>query len=179
MANILKIIPWKRIGIVSAAPVTILIGVELVAVLYINSESGKAHIVQIANESLASEQSIIHISAIQGDILSDFHIPLVRLSDQRGPWLEFRDINMKWSPRSLLSGKVFISALNIEEIDFLRPPLREEEVQNNEPFSIPSLPVDIDVTEYSVENLKISDAFTDVASEFNIKGALKLTENGG
>lgn len=180
MAKLLKAISWKRVGIIGAALISILLLLGTTAVIYANSENGKTRIVKIVNEALASEQSTIHISEIKGSVFSDFQIPLVQLSDQSGPWLELRQINMQWLPSSVLNGKISVATLNIETIEFLRAPEAEVETENNnDPFTLPSLPIDIEVAQYNVENLIISDALTEVAAEFNIKGSLKLTENDG
>ncbi len=176
MANIFKNIPWKRIGLFSGILVVAIMGIGIIAALYVNSDSGRSRIVQMTNDALKSDQSMVYVSEINGNIFSNIQIPLVQLSDQKGIWLELRELNLNWSPNSLLYGKVMISTLNIAEIEFIRSPLIEEEdeEENNEPFSIPSLPIDIEITEYSVGKLKVSDALTEVASQFNIKGALKL-----
>lgn len=181
MANILKNIPWKRIGIIGGIFVVAIIGIGTIAAFYVNSESGRSKIVQLTNDALKSDENIIHISEIQGDIFSNIQIPLVQLADQKGSWLELRDINIEWSASSLLYGKAMVSSLLIEEVELIRPPETEEEdkEENTAPLSLPSLPIDIEVTEYGVGLIKISDALTEVASEFNINGALKLTEENG
>lgn len=181
MANILKKIPWKRIGIIGGIFVVAIIGIGTIAAFYVNSESGRSKILQLTNDALNSDENKIHISEIQGDIFSNIQIPLVQLADQKGSWLELRDINIEWSASSLLYGKAMVSSLLIEEVELIRPPETEEEdkEENIFPLSLPSLPIDIEVTEYGVGLIKISDALTEVASEFNINGALKLTEENG
>lgn len=179
MANWLKSINWKRIGVISAVLIGIVFAIGIMTGFYLNSDSGRKQFVQIANDALKSEQSTVHISEIYGDIFSNFQIPLVQLSDQKGIWLELRKLDLNWSPTLLLSGKAQISFLNIEEIEFIRPPETVEEDRDSEPFVMPSLPIDIEISQYSVGMLKISDALSDVASDFNINGKLKLTEDDG
>lgn len=181
MASILKKIPWKRIGIIGGIFVFAIIGIGIIAAFYVNSESGRSKIVQLTNDALKSDNNIIYISEIQGDFFSNIQIPLVQLADQKGSWLELWGINIEWSASSLLYGKAMVSSLLIEEVKLIRPPKTEEENKEkiNDPLSLPSLPLDIEVTEYDVGLIKISDALTEVTSEFNIKGALKLTEENG
>jgi len=173
-------LPWRRIGIISGATLTVLLVVILIALVYASTETGRGHIVQFANDSLASEENTIYISGIDGSLYSELNIPLVSLSDKDGIWLEVRGININWSAMALLGGKASVSNLTIETVDLVRAPAdSEEQAASDEPFSIPSFPVDIEVSNFSIAKINISEALADLASEFKINGAFKLTEDDG
>lgn len=74
----------------------------------------------------------VGLSDLEGDILSDFRIGTLTLSDAQGVWLEAQDVTVIWRARSLLGSTVQIDAIEAASITVLRRPELEREPRSSE-----------------------------------------------
>ena len=77
-------------------------------------------------ESTSINGTQIEVGTIQGDLLSDFSMSRIILNDENGAWLELSNLTIDWTARSLVTRSLNIEALNVERIDYLRPPVVPE-----------------------------------------------------
>ncbi len=172
---------WRRFGKIIGSAIGILLLVSAGAFIYIDTDAGHEFIADTINSSLKTPESEVHIRAINGSLFSDVDIANVTLSDEQGMWLELTNIKASWKPWALLTGRAHIIDLNIEKLDFKRTPSTSGEPTEDDEdvFTLPSLPLDIEISRYSVSEIIIGETLTNIASEFTLDGALKLTNADG
>ena len=74
----------------------------------------------------------VNLSDLEGDILSDFQIGQLSLTDDQGVWLEARNVHVIWQASSLLGSTVRIEAVQADSITVLRRPDLEREPSSGE-----------------------------------------------
>jgi autotransporter translocation and assembly factor TamB len=64
----------------------------------------------------------ISLTGLQGNILSDFSLERLTLSDEQGVWLEARGVHVLWRARSLMGSTVRIESVQADQITVYRRP---------------------------------------------------------
>lgn len=104
---------------------------------------GKALLASALSRALSSQpDGVVEIGRIDGIVPGDMHIDKISISDHEGPWLVSENISLRWSLRTLLTGKIHIEELVLGTLDLKRRPARPESVHPAE-WKIPSWPKDI------------------------------------
>ena len=173
--------PLRRLAVLTGSIITGLLGLVIIGLFYLDSTSGHHRLTKFLNDSLQSPDGGTVISSLEGSLYSELIIPEVTLYDKDGIWLEVHNTKMNWSIMPLLFGVLDISDLRVDTVHFFRRPLPSVPVEEKEvePFSMPNLPVDINVSNYTVDEINIDEALADLASQFKVDGHLLLTENEG
>lgn len=177
----IKSLPWRRIAVISCAILSTFVGVVIAGLIYIDTDTGRTQLAAMLNDTLKTPESTVNISGFEGSLYSDLTVPTVTISDQTGIWLEAKNTKLSWSLMALLSKRLDIANLNIETVNVIRTPAPSDAKPEptGEPFSLPSLPLDIKISNYAIDHLKIGEALTNIDSEFTIDGALFLTKLDG
>ncbi len=175
---------WKKMAKICAYITAVLLALVVVAIGYLDSGSGHKKIASMVEDSLKTAESSIAIGEIEGSIFSDLQISSVTLSDRQGIWLEIQDIKATWSPASIFASTLHVSEISANLVDLKRTPETPEEKSEPEdqtPFTLtlPELPIDIVIENFSASKIIIGETFANVSSNFKLSGALKLTEADG
>lgn len=179
--NIITSLPWRRISIAAGTILLLFVGVAVAGLLYIDTNTGRNQLAALLNENFKTPERTIHISGFEGSLYSALTIPLVTVADQQGVWLEANNTKLRWSLVALISKRLDFSSLEIEKVKIDRTPISNDEKSKptNEPFSLPSLPMDIEISNYTINEIKVEEALAEIASEFKLGGALFLTRSNG
>lgn len=149
--------------------------------VYLNSERGRKYLANTLSDTLSSPETIIEIEDINGSLFSVMDIPSLVVSDKNGKWLEVRNILIDWSPTALI-GKVF-HARDIKATTVIISRTPESDTPRNtekkEPFSLPILPIDIEIDHYGIENILTGKEVIDAAPDFTLGGMLNLAREEG
>lgn len=175
---------WKKIAKICGYTTAVLLALLVVAFAYLDSDSGHKKIISFIEDSMNTADSIIAISDIEGSLFSDLQISSVTLADKQGIWLEIQDIKATWSPASIFASTLHISEISASLVDLTRAPETPEEINEPDdqtPFSLtlPELPIDIIVENFSASKILIGETLADVSANFELSGALKLTDADG
>ena len=103
----------------------LLLGVALLliaGVLSLSHGPGRQLASSLLNGRTINAVGTVGLSDLEGDILSDFHIGALTLSDAQGVWLQARDVHVVWRARSLLGSTVQIETVEADHITVLRRP---------------------------------------------------------
>ncbi|WP_121067656.1 translocation/assembly module TamB domain-containing protein [Chachezhania antarctica] len=135
-------------------------------------------------ESLASgENRQVRVVGLSGALSSRATIERIEVSDDDGPWLTLRNVVLDWNRLALVRRRFSVNALTAEEIDFARLPTPVETdpelpTAEAQPFSIPELPVAVNIGEISTEKLTLGEPVMGIAATLSLDGKLDLA-NGG
>ena len=79
-------------------------------------------IVNMIQNQLSAPGRRIEVSGVTGLLSSRARIGGITVSDDKGPWLEFRNVEIDWTRTALLLGRVNVNRLGAEQVNLLRRP---------------------------------------------------------
>jgi translocation and assembly module TamB len=146
------------------------------------SQSDNGFLLNQLENRLSAPGRQIRLSGVTGALSSRARIARITISDDRGAWLEIDNVELDWSRLALLRGRVAINRLSAERIAWLRraetPPVSAADrlpKAEATPFSLPELPVSIQVSELRVGELSFAEEVLGRAARLSVTGALNLT----
>ncbi|WP_339743673.1 translocation/assembly module TamB domain-containing protein [uncultured Maricaulis sp.] len=113
----------------------------------------------------------VRVEGVHGDLLSDFSIDRITLSDASGVWLEAESIAVNWRPRSLANGPIRISLVSVERVTIARTPDLPDDA--NTPQGGGNLP-DLILTEARIDRLELAEGIAGPAASLQAHGNLRL-----
>jgi len=136
----------------------------------------RSFLVRFVERQLSSENRIIRLEGIEGALSSNARIAEITVSDREGPWLRISGASMIWSRLALLRGRLDIDELTATHIEVIRGPVPAvgPPAPEASEFSLPELPVDIQIDALSVPRLTLGEPVIDLAAELSVNGNLAL-----
>jgi len=147
-------------------------------------DDGGSFLENFLESKLSGAGRDVTVRGFEGALSSRATMEELIISDADGPWLTLRGAVLDWSRAALLRGRVQISELSAEEI--LLPRLPESKgssanVSDSEatPFSLPDLPVAIEVGRIVTQKLELGEAVIGQDAVLTVDGALRLAGGEG
>lgn len=143
-------------------------------------EEDKGFLVSLIEDNLSGEGHIVSISGFKGALSSEATLTELTVADTEGVWLTLRDVVLDWNRAALLSGAVDVNALKAAEVIVSRAPVAEASATDAlpsaeaTPFSLPDLPVSIDIGEMSVARFELGDSFLGTPLIATLSGSADL-----
>lgn len=118
-------------------------------------------ITSFIEENLSSTSATVDITGFQGALSSRATIEKLTVSDQQGEWLVLEGVVLDWTRAKLFVGEVDIKDLTADRIAVLRAPVPEASSPSAEatPFSLPNLPVSVDIETIRADRIELDDSF--------------------
>ena len=159
MRRLLKISAW------AVGSLLVLIVVLFCALLVIgNTESGRALIIR-TTASLTDGH--VQLAGINGSFPAALDLDKLQLSDDQGVWLDAEHISLRWSPMALLGGHIQVNSLHVGLLDMERTPTPKPDNKPSTEFTFPHS----DITQLSVDTLKLGQALVGAATSLVVKGS--------
>ncbi|WP_281966495.1 translocation/assembly module TamB domain-containing protein [Roseovarius nanhaiticus] len=134
-------------------------------------------------DNLSGAGRSVRIEGFEGALSSEATLDLLTVADDRGVWLTLRDVTLNWSRLALLRGRLEVTNLSAAEILLPRLPDAEETVEIPDAeatgFSLPELPVSINVEEVSVERLVLGAPLVGEEVILSLLGSVQLADGAG
>lgn len=158
--------------LVSVAMVMV-VALAAVGVRYgVNTVPGLAFIEARANGLKIGRYGKLKIEGVSGDLWRNVSIRRLIIYDEKGTWLEGRNLNMKWRYHELFVRRFHADAIAAEQITLIRrPTLTPKEKSGSLPVTIL-----IDALQARVDS---RPAFSQVEGRFDLTGRLALRRGGG
>ncbi len=121
----------------------------------------------------------ITLSEVSGLLSSQATIGRITVSDDIGPWLEITNSEIDWTRSALLLGRVNVNLLKAERIEWLRRPEvppSPATLEARQPFTLPELPVAINLRAIEVGTLEIDENALGEATRLGIRGSFTLAD---
>lgn len=167
----------RRIVFLLAA--LVLVAIAAVAQDGSGDRSDNGFITNLLENQLSSPGRQIRLSGVTGALSSQARIARVTVSDAKGPWLEIDNVELDWSRLALLRGRVSVNRLGAERVAFLRrpetpPPAPGLPQAEARPFSLPELPVSIQIAALDFPHITFDQSLFNQAAELSLAGSLDL-----
>ncbi len=141
-------------------------------------EEDNGYIVNTIQEKLSSENRQIRFSGISGLLSSAATVERITIADRDGVWLEIRNARIVWTRSALLLGQLEVDTLAADEIVLSRRPLPDTSLPAPEatPFSLPELPVSVNLGQLEVGRLELGQPVIGEAAEMALTGRISLAD---
>ena len=115
----------------------------------------------------------LKIEGLQGDLFRSFSIERLTISDEKGVWLEAKNLEMTWRYLELLRRRFHAESLTAEQVSVLRrPTLTEKKSESG------GLPVSI-IIDHAALRLALSEAFSYERGLYDVTAQLRVRRKGG
>lgn len=140
------------------------------------AEEEKSYFLSFVESKLSAPNRRITISNVQGVLSSEASVGSITVADREGVWLRVTNARLVWSRTALLTGRLSIQSLSAERIDVDRKPLPDTGLPSPESssFSLPELPLSINLDELDVAHVYFGKDIFGLQSEVSARGSLSL-----
>lgn len=169
----------KRILLTLAA--FLLVAIAAMAQDEANDPGDNTFITRFIQNRISAPGREIHLSGVSGALSSSARIQRITVSDDQGPWLQIENVQLDWSRLALLRGRLAINRLAADQILWLRRPVMPEAPKQlpqaeTQPFSLPELPVAVNLDDLSVPLVRFSQPVFGQAADISVAGRLSLAD---
>ncbi|SHI62147.1 autotransporter secretion inner membrane protein TamB [Palleronia salina] len=148
-----------------------------------DEDDGGGFLENLIEDQLSGPGFQVSVRGFEGALSSRATIESLVISDDNGPWLTVNNAALDWNRAALLRGRLSVNELSAEEILVPRLPQGEEtvDVPNPEaqPFSLPDLPVSIQIGEISAARVELGETVIGVPAELSLDGSASLAGGEG
>ncbi|WP_213545037.1 translocation/assembly module TamB domain-containing protein [Vannielia litorea] len=140
-----------------------------------SEEADKGYLTNLLQDVLSSAGRQVVIDGFQGALSSRATIEQITIADDQGTWLTVEGVVLDWNRAALLRGRLEVAEFSAERIVMPRGPLTDDTPSPEAtPFSIPELPVSVDISKLAVERAEIGAALLGQDAVMRLAGAAQL-----
>ena len=117
-------------------------------------------------DSLSGAGRKVTVTGFEGALSSKATVQQLTIADDQGVWITLNGVTLDWSRSALLRGIVDVTELSADEIILTRPPVTETDpTAEATGFSLPDLPVSIDIGSIAADRIALGPAVLGEAVE--------------
>lgn len=145
------------------------------------NEEDKGRIVRYLQDALSGLGREVRIDGFKGALSSRVSMDRLTVADADGVWLTLEDAVLDWNRASILRGRINVTQISAGRIDVARPPVSDEPASPEAAtrFSLPDLPVSIEIKSLLAEEVRLGEAFLGEAIALSVEGAVSLAGGEG
>ncbi|MBY6091159.1 translocation/assembly module TamB domain-containing protein [Maritimibacter alkaliphilus] len=144
-------------------------------------DDGENFLTRLLQDKLSSAGRDVDITGFRGALSSTATMERMTIADDQGIWLTLEGAELDWSRAALLRGRLNVNALTADRIVLERLPQSDEPSAPSAeatPFSIPDLPVAINVGEINAREVVLGETVLGEAATLSLTGAASLADGG-
>ncbi|MGR3711966.1 MAG: translocation/assembly module TamB domain-containing protein [Shimia sp.] len=147
------------------------------------SEEDKGMLAGFIESSLSGAGRTVEVIGLRGAISSEASLQELRISDDEGLWLSLTDVSLNWNRLAVLRGDFEVNHLRAEKIVLARLPKTTPDPSAPKaqatPFSLPELPVSIDIADLTANRIEIGETVLGEAFALSLQARLVLADGTG
>ncbi|WP_306114463.1 MULTISPECIES: translocation/assembly module TamB domain-containing protein [unclassified Roseovarius] len=145
------------------------------------AEEDKGRIVRYLQDALSGLGREVRIDGFKGALSSRVSMDRLTVADADGVWLTLEDAVLDWNRASILRGRINVTQISAGRIDVARLPVSDEPASPEAAtgFSLPELPVSIEIKSLLAEEVTLGPDFLGQAITLSVDGAVSLAEGEG
>ncbi|MES2834832.1 MAG: translocation/assembly module TamB domain-containing protein [Pseudomonadota bacterium] len=159
-------------GIITAVLIALLVVTAVGGRFYLLSGPGRELVTSFVAGKKLGRYGRINVEGVSGDILDDFRIRRVTVTDADGVWLEASDVHVDWSYWPLLLRRFHATEISAARIRLIRRPLVEP---STEPPG--AMPLDIDIDKLTAE-VELLEGFSKEYGRWRLAGEADVPRRG-
>ena len=162
--------PWRGLPKILALTAGAVLILAISAVLALSHGPGRWLVHSLLDGQEIEQVGQVRIEGLHGDLLSEFGIDRITLSDSSGIWLEAESLTVRWQPLSLARGPIRIELFTIERVDIARTPDLPDTVASETGGSLPAFIL----TEARIDRLDLAEGIAGPAASLQARGDVQL-----
>jgi translocation and assembly module TamB len=144
----------------------------------------RGFIVGLIEDNISAPGLSVRLDGFEGALSSEATLDRLAVSDDEGTWLVLEDVVLDWNRSALLRGRLEVEALTADLIRVERAPLPPEGIAalpdaGASGFSLPDLPVSIDVDRISAARIELGEPLIGQAVALSLQGSARLADGSG
>lgn len=144
------------------------------------AEADKSYLAALLEENLSGAGRQVTITGFSGALSSRATIQSIAIADATGVWITLNGVTLDWSRSALLRGVVDVTELSAREIILTRPPVSETAPSPEASgFSLPDLPVAIEIGRIAADRIALGPAVLGEALEARLEASMSLSGGEG
>jgi translocation and assembly module TamB len=153
----------------------------LTALPALAQEDDPGFLTRFLQDNLSGAGRTVQITGFQGALSSRATIAEMTIADAQGVWITLRGITLDWNRAAVLRRQFQVTELSATEIILDRPPVADETLPAPEArgFSLPELPVSIDIRRVAAGRLVLGEAVLGTALTATLDASLRLANGEG
>lgn len=160
-------------GIAAVVLAALLIVTTVGGRFYLLSDPGRDLVTSFIAGKKLGRYGRINVEGVSGDILNDFRIRRVTVTDANGVWMEASDVHVDWSYWPLLLRRFHATEISAARIRLIRRPLVEPSTEPPSP-----MPLDIDIDKVTAE-IELLEGFSQEYGRWRLAGEADVPRRGG
>ncbi len=166
----------RWIGIGLAALILLVVVLVGGGLLWLASGSGHAWLMAEATGALTDADTKATVTGLDGAAPFDLRLAHLELADRDGPWLTVENAAIDLDVAALLRGTVRVERITAGRIFVARAPLPSTQPSpaSSEPFSIPRLPVAIEIDRLDVPSIELGAPLLGEPASLTLNGHASL-----
>ncbi|GAN68516.1 translocation/assembly module TamB domain-containing protein [Acetobacter orleanensis] len=168
----------RRAGRVLGLSVGVLAGVSVLAVgiILVGANTGPGRRL-LMKQTTALTGGTVNIAGLSGRFPDNFHLDSIALRDKDGIWLSLRNIDLNWSPLSMVWRTARIYTLKADELAIPRLPVSDPNAPPAAPATTTksSLGLSVDIRTLAVQRITVGAALAGVPASFSLSGHGRLS----
>lgn len=143
------------------------------------SERDRSFLTGLLEDNLSGIGRTVRIEGFRGALSSRATFNELTIADAQGVWITIRDGAVSWNRSALLSGRIEIAEMSAAEIDLPRRPAGSGATAEASGFSVPELPVAVDIATLRADRVVLGEALFGAAAVVKFSGSLHLEGGEG
>lgn len=175
---------WQRGFWRFCAGLALMLAVLLGGPAFSDVEEDIGVLTRLLQDSLSDAGRDVRIRDFEGALSSRATIAQLSIADDQGVWVILSDVVLDWNRTALLSRRVEVNELSAATIELLRLPVTQSNTNlprttARESFSLPQLPVSVQIGAIRADRVLLAAAVTGQAAEVALSGAMMLDGGQG
>tara|TARA_R110000868_G_scaffold59212_3_gene181818 strand:- start:990 stop:5045 length:4056 start_codon:yes stop_codon:yes gene_type:complete len=163
-------IPWRGLLQALALGLGLLVILATGAILALSHGPGRWLVRSFVDGQEIGSIGQVQIEGLRGDLLSEFSIDRIVLTDTAGVWLEAESIVVRWQPLSLVNGPVRVDLLATERVKVARRPDLPDRADQGSGSGVP----EFILTEARIDQLDLAEGLAGPAARLQARGDMQL-----
>lgn len=143
------------------------------------TERDRSFLTGLLEDNLSGMGRTVRIEGFRGALSSRATFDEMTIADAEGVWITIRDGAISWNRSALLSGRIAISEMSAAEIDLPRRPGSSGATAEASGFSLPELPVSVDIGTIRADRVVLGEALLSVPAVVTLSGKMHLEGGEG
>lgn len=140
-----------------------------------SEQADKSYLTKLLQDVLSSAGRTVEIDGFQGALSSRATIRTITIADAQGIWLTVEGVVLDWNRAALLRGRLEVTEFSAERVVMPRAPVTSTAPSPEaKPFSIPELPVSVDIAKLAVTRAEFGAAVLGQAAVMTLDGEAHL-----
>lgn len=147
----------------------------------IAQEDDKGFLTRTLQDALSGAGRAVSIDGFAGALSSSASFTRMTIADGEGVWLTLEDVVLDWNRAALLRGRLEVENLSARRLDLPRLPVAEDSLPDAEakPFSLPDLPVSIQIGRVAVDQITLGAPILGEAAALAVTASAQLNDDLG